>query len=77
MIAFSKILFFLSLVKALDITLPLMTIPYLTRVLSVNEFGSLIVCMAAYSMANILTDFGFLVYQPLMIYQEINITKNS
>ncbi|EMN5658626.1 oligosaccharide flippase family protein [Providencia rettgeri] len=51
--------FFLSLVKALDITLPLMTIPYLTRVLSVNEFGSLIVCMAAYSMANILTDFGF------------------
>ncbi|WP_369309230.1 oligosaccharide flippase family protein [Providencia rettgeri] len=51
--------FFLSLVKALDLILPLMTIPYLTRTLNVDEFGSLIVCMAAYSMANILTDFGF------------------
>ncbi|MCY9797024.1 oligosaccharide flippase family protein [Citrobacter braakii] len=51
--------FFLSLIKALDLILPLMTIPYLTRVLSIEQFGALVICMATYSMANIFTDFGF------------------
>lgn len=57
----------LSIIKILDIILPLITIPYLTRVLSLNDFGLLIISLAIYNLANILTDFGFGLSTPYTI----------
>ncbi|WP_427122028.1 oligosaccharide flippase family protein [Proteus mirabilis] len=62
----------LSIIKILDIILPLITIPYLTRVLSLNDFGLLIISLAIYNLANILTDFGFGLSTPYTIAKNKN-----
>ncbi|EPO5266054.1 oligosaccharide flippase family protein [Providencia rettgeri] len=62
----------LGLIKLLDILLPLLTIPYLTRILTVDDFGLLIISISIYNLANILTDFGFGLSTPYKIAQNRN-----
>ncbi|WP_446470086.1 oligosaccharide flippase family protein [Xenorhabdus stockiae] len=59
--------FLLGIIHLLDLLLPIILIPYLTRILSPESFGLLIVCISIYSIANILTDFGFSVSSPYLI----------
>ncbi|NIH20594.1 oligosaccharide flippase family protein [Morganella morganii] len=68
--------FFLSIIKILDLILPLITIPYLTRVLDVNSFGILVILISSYSMANVLTDFGFGLSGPYYISTNRDNKKN-
>ena len=57
----------LGFIKLLDIVFPLITIPYLTRTLDITSFGLLVISIAIYSMANIITDFGFGLSSPYYI----------
>ncbi|EML1937536.1 oligosaccharide flippase family protein [Providencia stuartii] len=57
----------LGIIKILDIFLPLITIPYLTRILSLDDFGLLVISLAIYNLANIVTDFGFGLSTPYII----------
>ncbi|EMI7479003.1 oligosaccharide flippase family protein [Morganella morganii] len=57
----------LGFIKLLDIIFPLITIPYLTRTLDINSFGLLVISIAIYNIANIITDFGFGLSSPYYI----------
>lgn len=60
------------MVKILDVSLPLLTLPYIARILTKESFGVLIICIGAYGIANIITDFGFTQSGPYIIAKRKN-----
>ncbi len=51
--------FFLSVLQLLNYAAPLMLLPFLTRVLSLEEFGVVMVTLATIQFACIVSDYGF------------------
>ena len=50
---------FLSILQLFNIVAPLLLLPYLTRVLGVEEFGAVMVALATVMVAFVITDYGF------------------
>ncbi|PHM39562.1 putative polysaccharide transporter [Xenorhabdus mauleonii] len=50
---------FLFLIKLLELGLPLILLPFLSRNLSIEEFGLYIILISAFSISFMITDFGF------------------
>ena len=50
---------FLSVLQIFNYVAPLLLLPYLTRVLPVEEFGAVMVAMASVMLVFVLTDYGF------------------
>lgn len=54
-----KNIFYLYLVQISNYVIPLLTLPYLLRVLGVEGFGKLMLCQALVQYLILITDFGF------------------
>lgn len=55
----SKNLFFLVILQVANYLFPLLSWPFLSKMLNLNEFGQLMIIYAIFSLALVLTDFGF------------------
>jgi len=55
----SRNIFSLAGVQIANLVLPLVTLPYLLRVLGVEQFGVYVLCQAVIAYAVVITDYGF------------------
>lgn len=62
-----KNIFYLFIVQIINYVAPFLVLPYLSRVLSVDNFGLLMMIISASSIALIVTDYGFSLSGPLFV----------
>lgn len=64
MASLKKNVLYLFLIQLMNYGIPLLQVPYLTRVLGINNYGIYAYSLSLISICNIITDFGFNVYLP-------------